>query len=59
MNDKEQITLEDCLAEIKNALNYWFPTSFDGAEEAELNARHVRLFDFKERLENQLEEDHP
>ncbi len=58
-----QITLADCLAEVNNALNYWYPTRYplrDGesdahrASQAEFDARHVRLFQFRDRLQQQL-----
>jgi hypothetical protein len=58
-----QITLADCLAEVNNALNYWYPTRYplrDGesdahrATQAEHDARHVRLFQFRDRLQQQL-----
>jgi hypothetical protein len=58
-----QITLADCLAEVNNALNYWYPTRYqlrDGesdahrASQAEFDARHVRLFQFRDRLQEQL-----
>ena len=46
--------LRDCLAEINHALNHWYPTK-TSADEDERNARHVRLFSFRDRLEQQLE----
>jgi len=58
-----QITLTDCLAEVNNALNYWYPTrdplrdgesDARGASQAEHDARHVRLFQFRDRLQQQL-----
>jgi len=63
-----QITLTDCLAEINNALNYWYPlpvrdSKLDeelgsyrpyGASREECDARHVRLFQFRDRLRQQL-----
>jgi len=53
-----QITLADCLAEVNNALNYWYPRKSEaesgGASQAELDARHVRLFQFRDRLQQQL-----
>ncbi len=63
-----QITLTDCLAEMNNALNYWYPlpvrdSKLDeelgsyrhyGASREECDARHVRLFQFRDRLQQQL-----
>ena len=63
-----QITLADCLAEVNNALNYWYPlpvrdSKLDeelgryrpyGASREECDARHVRLFQFRDRLQQQL-----
>jgi len=63
-----QITLADCLAEINNAINYWYPlpvrdSKLDeelgryrpyGASREECDARHVRLFQFRDRLQHQL-----
>jgi hypothetical protein len=63
-----QITLADCLAEANNALNYWYPlpvrdSKLDeefgsyrpyGASREECDARHVRLFQFRDRLQQQL-----
>ncbi len=63
-----QITLTDCLAEANNALNYWYPlpvrdSKLDeelgsyrpyGASREECDARHVRLFQFRDRLQKQL-----
>jgi len=63
-----QITLADCLAEINNAINYWYPlpvrdSKLDeelgryrpyGASREECDARHVRLFQFRDRLQQQL-----
>jgi len=63
-----QITLTDCLAEANNALNYWYPlpvrdSKLDeelgsyrpyGASREECDARHVRLFQFRDRLQQQL-----
>ena len=46
--------LRDCLDEINHALNHWYPTK-TSADEDERNARHVRLFSFRDRLEQQLE----
>ena len=48
-----QITLTDCLAEVNNALNYWYPLKGE-ASQAEHDARHVRLFQFRDRLQQQL-----
>ena len=45
--------LHDCLREINNALNYWYPYKNEASEE-EMNARHVRLFQFRDRLEREL-----
>lgn len=47
------VTLKECLDEINNALNYWYPTK-STADEDERNARHVRLFQFRDRLQLQL-----
>lgn len=54
-SDSQQrvVSLQDCLDEINNALNYWYPTAPDASEE-ERHARHVRLFQFRDRLEKQL-----
>ena len=63
-----QITLRDCLTEMNNALNYWYPlpvreSKLDeelgsyrpyGASQEECDARHVRLFQFRDRLQKQL-----
>lgn len=49
----ERVSLSDCLREIDNALNYWYPTKAT-ADEEERNARHVRLFEFRNRLEREL-----
>jgi uncharacterized coiled-coil DUF342 family protein len=63
-----QISLADCLAEVNNALNYWYPlpvrdSKLDeelgsdrpyGASREECDARHVRLFQFRDRLQQQL-----
>jgi len=55
-----QITLADCLAEVNNALNYWYPIKGEaesgGASREECDARHVRLFQFRDRLQQQLRE---
>lgn len=48
------ITIQNCLDEINNALNYWYPLKPD-CDETECNARHVRLFGFRDRLQAQLE----
>lgn len=47
------VTLADCLAEIEHALNYWYPLKHDASRE-ECDARHVRLFEFRDRLKRQL-----
>ena len=47
------VSLSDCLDEINNALNYWYPVRSDN-EPDEWVARHVRLFNFRDRLENQI-----
>lgn len=47
------VSLHDCLKEINHALNYWYPTKAT-ADEEERNARHVRLFQFRDRLEREL-----
>ena len=54
MKPTQAITLQDCLAEIDNAMNYWYPTKADGATDAERDARHVRLFQFRDRLKEQV-----
>ena len=65
-----QITLRDCLTEMNNALNYWYPlpvreSKLDeelgsyrpyGASQEECDARHVRLFQFRDRLQEQLKQ---
>jgi chromosome segregation ATPase len=65
-----QITLTDCLTEINNALNYWYPlpvrdSKLDeelgryrpyGASREECDARHVRLFQFRDRLQEQIKQ---
>ena len=51
---KSIISLSDCLVEINHALNYWYPCESDGCDRAEIQARHVRLFEFRDRLESQL-----
>jgi len=48
------VGLDDCLAEINNALNYWYPLESEGCEKTECDARHVRLFQFRDRLAKQL-----
>ena len=64
------ITLKDCLTEMNNALNYWYPlpvreSKLDeelgryrpyGASREECDARHVRLFGFRDRLQEQLKQ---
>ena len=50
---RADVGLADCLAEINNALNYWYPLKGDASED-ERNARHVRLFQFRDRLAKQL-----
>ena len=64
------ITLRDCLTEMNNALNYWYPlpvreSKLDeelgryrpyGASREECDARHVRLFQFRDRLQEQLKQ---
>ena len=52
---KDLVSLEDCFAEIGNALNYWYPLESDGATERECEARHDRLFSFYQKLRSQLE----
>lgn len=47
------VSLHDCLREINHALNYWYPLKHEASEE-ERNARHVRLFEFRNRLERQV-----
>ena len=53
-----QITLADCLTEVKNALNYLHHVKASagerGASQAEHDAQHVRLFQFRDRLQQQL-----
>ena len=46
------ITLSDCLEEVENALNYWYPLA--SSDDRERHARHVRLFEFRDRLRNQI-----
>ena len=48
------VSLSDCLDEINNALSYWYPVRSDNDPD-EWEARHVRLFNFRDRLENQIE----
>ena len=48
------VGLDDCLAEINNALNFWYPLESEGCEKTECDARHVRLFQFRDRLAKQL-----
>ena len=66
--NEPQISLADCLTEINNALNYWYPLPVQeskldeefgryrpyGASREECDARHVRLFQFRDRLQEQL-----
>lgn len=53
-----KVSLHDCLREINHALNYWYPIrgmeGADDASELECHARHVRLFEFRDRLERQV-----
>ena len=65
-----QITLRNCLTEMNNALNYWYPLPVQeskldeelgryrpyGASREECDARHVRLFQFRDRLQEQLKQ---
>ena len=55
---RADVGLADCLAEINNALNYWYPLKGDASED-ERNARHVRLFQFRDRLAKQLKANAP
>jgi hypothetical protein len=48
-----RVSLGDCLREINNALNYWYPLKHEASEE-ERHARHVRLFQFRDRLQKEL-----
>ena len=48
------ITLQDCLDEVNNALNFWYPCKHNGAEQNERDARHVRLFGFRDKLQKQI-----
>jgi len=48
------VSLYDCLDEINHALNYWYPLESNGCDQVEIEARHVRLFEFRNRLEDQL-----
>jgi hypothetical protein len=48
------IDLTACLAEMNHVLNYWYPLESNGCEQAECAARHIRLFQFRDRLEAQL-----
>ena len=52
-SQQQVVSLHDCLEEINYALNYWYPTKAT-ADEDERNARHVRLFGFRDRLERQV-----
>jgi hypothetical protein len=47
------VGLSDCLEEINNALNYWYPLRSDDNDTA-YEARHVRLFEFRNRLKRQI-----
>lgn len=47
------VSLHDCLREINHALNYWYPLEPEASKE-ERDARHVRLFQFRDRLEREL-----
>ena len=49
------VGIDDCLTEINNALNHWYPLSGDAGEE-EQHARHVRLIRFRDRLAAQLKD---
>ena len=53
-----KISLSDCLDEINNALNFWYPLRSDTSE-TERNARHVRLFGFRNKLHRQLKAANP
>ena len=48
------VGLDDCLSEINNALNFWYPLESEGCEKTECDARHVRLFQFRDKLAEQL-----
>jgi hypothetical protein len=48
------VSLSDCLTEINNALNYWYPLESNGCDQVDIEARHVRLFEFRNRVEGQL-----
>ena len=54
----DEITLLDCLVEINNALNFWYPLEPDASEE-ERHARHIRLFEFRNRLASQVKSARP
>jgi hypothetical protein len=56
--NRAAVSLSDCLDEINNALNYWYPLKADSSED-ERNARHVRLFEFRDRLAKQLKANAP
>ena len=49
------IGLSDCLDHINIALNYWYPLRSQGDSDAECDARHRMLFEFRDRLTKQLE----
>lgn len=48
------VGLDDCLVEINQALNYWYPLESEGCDKTECDARHIRLFQFRDRLAKQL-----
>ena len=48
------VGLSDCLDHINIALNYWYPLESDGDSKEECDARHRRLFEFRDRLAKQL-----
>ena len=53
------VGLDDCLSEINNALNFWYPLESEGCEKTECDARHVRLFQFRDKLAKQLSDTRP
>ena len=53
------VGLDDCLSEINNALNFWYPLESEGCEKTECDARHVRLFQYRDKLAKQLSDTRP
>ena len=52
-DNQDAITLRTCLDEVNHALNYWYPLAASASPE-EREARHVRLFSFRDRLQKQI-----